>query len=139
MSKEMMQLDIKLWEAEHDRCLAEEMRTKKIMDEDPTTMLLDCHKQLNDLLKKYQGKERLTPQFKAEVDKLARKEKRAKHLQKKYDMMKAMDASHAAKMLTGEVARELNNRKFSYKFRYEKNEKKREAMIVEDIIDKVSK
>ena len=135
----MMQLDIKLWEAEYDRCLAEEMRTKKIMDDDPTTMLLDCHSKLNDLLKKFQGKERLTPQFKAEIDKLARKEKRAKKLQKGYDMMKAMDNYHEAKMRTGNVATEVSNFKFRFKLRYEKNKDKRDAMTVEKLVDEVSK
>ena len=137
--KDMHELNIKLWEAELERCIAEEHRLKKIMDDDPTTMLINCHLRLGELLKEYTGKERLTPQFKAEIDKLARKEKRAKKLQKGYDMMKAMDNYHEAKMKTSNVTTEVSNFKFRYKLQYEKNKDKRDAMTVEKLVDEVSK
>jgi len=139
-NKDMEELNIKLWEAEYKRCRAEEERLKKVMDDDPTTMLLDCHSKFNDLLKKYTGKERLTPQFKAEVDKLARKEKRAKTLRDNgYDMMKAMDAYHEAKFHADNVLQELNMFKFRYKLHHIKDEKKRDAMIVEKAVEKAEK
>lgn len=138
-SRDMQELNIKLWESELNRCIAEEHRLKKIMGDDPTSMLLDCHCKFKDLLKKYQGKERLTPQFKAEIGKLARKEKRAKLLKESYDMMDAMDKYHEAKMKTGNVSQELNSYKFRYSLHWERNKEKKEAMIVKDIVEKVSK
>lgn len=132
-----MELNIKLWRDEANRAIVETKRLKKIMDDDPTTMLLECHTQFNELLKKYQGKERLTPQFKVEVDKLSRKEKRAKTIQKSYDMMKAMDDYHEAKMREGNIITELHTQEFYYKLKHEDNKDKREAMIVKDVLDKV--
>jgi fructosamine-3-kinase len=140
--KAMQELNIKLWEREHKRCQEEEERLKKIMDDDPTTMLIDCNLAFAKLLDDNKGDKRSTPQFKAELAKLARKEKRAKLLSEGFDIVVAMDNYHAAKIQTGQVATALSNFQFSYKLHWERSKKKRreiEAEEVKKIVDEVSK
>jgi len=145
-NKAMQELNIKLWEAEEIRARLEEQRMKKHMDDDPRKMIIDCNLAFAKLLDDNQGKARLTPEFAAKVNKLARKEKRAKHLAENYDYMKAMDDYHEAKMHLDDVVTEVNNLKFRYRLHWEKRKDKRReieqehvAEQVKDIVDKVSK
>jgi len=141
--KAMQELNIKLWEDELKRCRDKEESTKKRMDDDPMQMLIDCNLAFAKLMDDNQGADdRTNPQFKAELAKLARKEKRAKLLSKDYNISDVMDEYHKAKMHATNVNTELQNLKFSYKMRWERSKDKRreiEAEEVKRIVDEVSK
>lgn len=131
------EFEIELWRRAANECTEESQRLRKEMNDDPTSVLLEVHLKFAKLLEENTGDSRLTPQFKVELDKLSRKEKRAKLRAKTYSLTEASDNYHNAMLKQSQIIGRLNNLEFRFRLRREKCEEARDKSIVEKILDDV--
>lgn len=139
MSRFVEELELELWKRELDKAEESVRKAQVELDNDPTTVILDCNKKFAELLDQNKGEARHTKAFQNQVSYLAKLEQRAKLRHKSYDLLKTMDRLNDAKVKRDQIAHKYHMVKFHYDLARERNEKVREKMIVEDIIDKVSK
>jgi len=102
--------EVELWEKELKRIDKEVAEAKRMMDNDPLTVILDCHMELKKLLDENQGaQKRTTPEFIAKVNQVAKREKKAKQMEKKgLNLVKLSDIYYDLKFKRDMIAQKYH-------------------------------
>lgn len=130
--------EIELWRNAVNQAIEETQRLKKIVDSDPLTVIIDCNIQCKALLDTHKGQARLTPEFNAKVQKLARKEKRAKYLAKNFKISDAISDHSQAKWRLDQITCKYHNVVFRDNLK-NKSKPGQDMSVVQETVDGVSK
>ena len=102
-----------LWDKALKEAEKELAKAKELYDRDPQMIIFDCHVELQKLLEQYEGKQRLTTEFKNKVSSLAKKEKKARELLAQgLDIVKCGDLYYEALHKRDAILQKSQNLKF---------------------------